>query len=236
MLTNLKSNSKQDEQGYQAPMADFRKRNQRPDGTSMEGMVWNGASCSPNTYCCPVVRDCSQSSFTQPILALDEALRPKSITRANDKEYIDECAAIVIISIVEAGFVFSGSVGTGIMLVRLPNNGWSLPCAVGMTGVGWGLLVGASVKDMLIFVFDHQMTRAAKSEFARLRLGAQVELALGPLGARGPFESNRGTNGRRQKPCHCIQPRSLHWRFRGRGCRWGASCSERRLLWSTLQL
>lgn len=49
---------------------------------------------------------------------------------------------IAFVTIVEGGFIFSGNVGTGIVMSRDPNDGsWSPPSAIGMTGVGWGKCV-----------------------------------------------------------------------------------------------
>lgn len=80
---------------------------------------------------------------------LEQALRPG--IRGLPKNLFEECLGIVMISIVEVGFIFSGNVGTGIVLLK-NNDGTfnqSSPCAVGLTGVGFGLLAGASVKDVV---------------------------------------------------------------------------------------
>ena len=89
---------------------------------------------------------------------------------------------ICMISVVEAGFIFSGNVGTGILLGKDPaTNQWSAPCAVGLTGIGAGFLMGASVKDILIFIYDENTMNAAKGE-AGIRLAAQAEGTFGPIG------------------------------------------------------
>jgi SH3 domain-containing YSC84-like protein 1 len=52
---------------------------------------------------------------------------------------------IAIINVVEAGFVFSGNVGTGIVIARDGGEGsnkWSPPSAIGLTGIGFGLMIG----------------------------------------------------------------------------------------------
>ena len=64
------------------------------------------------------------------------------------------CLGICILSVVEAGFIFSGNLGTGIVMAR-SNGKWGNPVAIGMTGVGFGLLAGGSLKDILIFIFDN---------------------------------------------------------------------------------
>jgi SH3 domain-containing YSC84-like protein 1 len=109
------------------------------------------------------------------------------------KELFQDCLGIVMISIVEAGFIFSGNVGTGIVVHKKPDGSWSPPCAVGITGMGFGLLAGASVKDVLMFLVDEESVQAVTSENG-LRVGAQFELTLG-IGrtAKGDFDfTSRG--------------------------------------------
>ena len=50
--------------------------------------------------------------------------------------------------------MFSGNVGTGIVIARKPDGGWSPPSAVGVSGLGWGFIVGASVKHLLYLIYD----------------------------------------------------------------------------------
>jgi lipid-binding SYLF domain-containing protein len=64
---------------------------------------------------------------------LDTALDPKS-NGVPKGLFQQELFGIVLISVVEAGFIFSGNVGTGILLARYDDGKWSPPCAVGLTG------------------------------------------------------------------------------------------------------
>ena len=78
------------------------------------------------------------------------------------------------------GFVFSGNVGTGILLKKLDDQGnkWSSPVACGLTGVGWGLLVGGSIKDTMMFIFDEATLQKIGFDKMGLKLGAQVRLTF----------------------------------------------------------
>lgn len=100
-----------------------------------------------------------------------------------------------MISIIEAGFIFSGSVGTGIVMLKSPDGTFNAapPCAVGLTGVGFGLLLGASVKDVVMFLMDEQTVNSCTSENG-LKIGSQLELTVG-VGrtGKGDFDfSGRG--------------------------------------------
>jgi len=68
-------------------------------------------------------------------------------------------------------------VGTGILLKKKESDagvGWSAPVACGLTGVGWGMLVGGSIKDLMIFVFDEATVDKIGFDKTGLELGAQV--------------------------------------------------------------
>jgi lipid-binding SYLF domain-containing protein len=89
-----------------------------------------------------------------------------------------------LISVVEVGFIFSGNVGSGIIMTRDSDDAWSPPCAVGLTGVGWGFLVGGSLKDLMIFIYNTDTLGDVSGE-SGLKLGGQAELTLGPFGRSG---------------------------------------------------
>lgn len=56
----------------------------------------------------------------------------------------------------EAGLFFSGYFGSGVVMSRNIMNGeWSSPVAVGLSGVGAGLLIGASVRSIVYLIYDY---------------------------------------------------------------------------------
>jgi len=57
----------------------------------------------------------------------------------------------------------------------------SPPCAMGLAGVSWGLLVGGAVKDIIVFIFDPKSMDGMCGDTG-VRLGGQVNLTLGPWG------------------------------------------------------
>ena len=115
----------------------------RPDRTSMEGMIWNANH----------------------ILSL--AADPKG--DGLQKDLFRKAIAICIVSTVEAGFIFSGNVGTGILIKKKADGSWSVPCAMGCTGVGWGLIAGGHVKEMITFIFDETTLKGMMGE-----IGAKI--------------------------------------------------------------
>ena len=126
---------------------------------------------------------------------LTEALKPG--VNGIPPTLFAKCKGLMLISIVQAGFIFSGSVGTGILLARREDGSWSLPSAVGLGGMGWGFLLGASVKDLIIFYFDETSLRASASDVG-LKLSGQVEVTGGPFGRSTKLSvdvTNKGLTG-----------------------------------------
>jgi hypothetical protein len=51
---------------------------------------------------------------------------------------------------VEAGYIFSGNVGSVILLKKNDDGSWSAPAAIGLGGVGWRWIAGAAMKDIIM--------------------------------------------------------------------------------------
>lgn len=112
---------------------------------------------------------------------LEQALAP-GMNGVPNGLFSQKLKGIILISVVEVGFIFSGNVGTGIIMTRdSVANTWSPPCAVGLTGVGWGFLVGGSLKDLMIFIYDESTIGGVLGE-SGLKIGGQAEVTLGPFG------------------------------------------------------
>jgi lipid-binding SYLF domain-containing protein len=126
----------------------------RPHRTSMEGMIWNANH------------------------VLEQALNPG--LRGIPKAYFMDCAAICVMSLVEAGFIFSGNVGTGILMEKNEDGSWSAPVACGLSGIGYGIMIGAALKDVIIFIPSKAEIRSFF--MAGLKLGGQANFTVGPFG------------------------------------------------------
>lgn len=123
------------------------------------------------------------------------ALDPK--TNGIPKKVFQQCIGIAIISTVEVGFIFSGNVGTGILLKKNADGSWSPPCAMGLTGVGWGFIAGGQIKETITFFFDESSLNTALGDVG-VRLGAQGGVSLFQWGRNydaGVSLSNTGASG-----------------------------------------
>ena len=100
------------------------------------------------------------------------------------KHLFEKCVGIVVIHTVKVGFIFSGTVGAGIAFKKLENGGWSPPCAVGLSSLGFGIMAGMSGADLVVFVFDEATMRAFSSPHG-VTLDTAVEVTVGPFGREG---------------------------------------------------
>src|SRR3989440_6323076 len=87
---------------------------------------------------------------------------------------------LAIISVVKAGFIFSGKAGEGVVIART-GHGWSGPSFIGTGGAGWGPQIGAQVTDFVIVLNNERAVRAF-SKGGNVTLGADASVAAGPVG------------------------------------------------------
>ncbi len=87
---------------------------------------------------------------------------------------------VVIPNLIKAGFVVGARHGKGILVVRQPDNSWSNPAFVSLTGGSIGWQAGAQSTD-IILVFK---TRKGVDGITngKLTLGADASVAAGPVG------------------------------------------------------
>jgi SH3 domain-containing YSC84-like protein 1 len=87
---------------------------------------------------------------------------------------------LAIISVVKAGFFFSGKAGEGVVVART-GRGWSGPSFIGTGGAGFGPQIGAEVTDFVIVLNNERAVRAF-SKGGNVTLGADASVAAGPVG------------------------------------------------------
>lgn len=143
---------------------------EKPPKTTMEGLIWHA------------------NEILQHAISEHGAGLPKDI--------VENCHGVVLMSTVEVGAIFTGTVGSGILLRKKPIAGmkWSPPCALKLHGAGFGLSIGGQHNDFLIFCLDNDSVRAMAvgKEFT---FGAQNSHVLGHLGRTSRLDFNSMNNG-----------------------------------------
>lgn len=89
-------------------------------------------------------------------------------------------AVAVVPDVVKIGFGLGARRGKGILVVRNPDNTWSNPAFVTLTGGSLGFQIGAQSSDViLVFKTRKGVEDIAKGKFT---LGADASVAAGPVG------------------------------------------------------
>lgn len=114
------------------------------------------------------------ASFIKPnqLLSQDKVIPPDVLRNAK---------GLVVMTVLKGGFLFSGRAGSGVIVARLPDGGWSAPSAVVTAGAGVGGQIGAELTDF-VFVLNSRAAVESFSKAGSITLGGNVSLAAGPLG------------------------------------------------------
>jgi lipid-binding SYLF domain-containing protein len=105
-----------------------------------------------------------------------QAVPEKAIPQA----VLRDARGLAIMTVIKAGFGFSGRGGKGVVVART-GTGWSGPSAIGTGGAGFGLQIGAQVTEFVMIL----NTDAAVQAFSRdvnVTLGGDISVAAGPIG------------------------------------------------------
>jgi lipid-binding SYLF domain-containing protein len=100
--------------------------------------------------------------------------------RGIPRDVLRHSKGLAIMTVVKAGFIFSGKGGQGVVVART-GHGWSGPSFIATGGAGWGLQIGAQVTDFVI-VLNSDSAVQAFSRGGNVTIGADVSAAAGPVG------------------------------------------------------
>ena len=100
--------------------------------------------------------------------------------RGIPNEVLRNARGLAIISVIKAGFIFSGKAGQGVVVARTDGR-WSGPSFIATGGAGWGAQIGAQVTDY-VFVLNNDAAVRAFSLGGNITLGADASIAAGPVG------------------------------------------------------
>ncbi|QPG74118.1 hypothetical protein FOA43_001440 [Brettanomyces nanus] len=114
------------------------------------------------------------ASFIKP----NQALGPEEII---PHDVLLNAKGMAILTVLKAGFLFSGRAGSGVVVARLPDGTWSAPSAIVTAGAGVGGQIGAEVTDF-VFILNTDAAVESFAQYGSITLGGNVSVAAGPLG------------------------------------------------------
>jgi lipid-binding SYLF domain-containing protein len=105
-----------------------------------------------------------------------QAVPEKAIPQA----VLKDARGLAIMTVIKAGFGFSGRGGKGVVVARL-RNGWSGPSAIGTGGAGFGFQIGAEVTEFVMILNTDDAVKAFSRD-VNVTLGGDISVAAGPIG------------------------------------------------------
>ena len=110
------------------------------------------------------------------------------------KEMLELARGVVFLTVVKAGFMFSGRYGTGCVVAKLDDGTWSAPSAITISGMGWGLQIGAELTDVLLILSTDLAVQTFKSR-GQFSIGAELGVSAGPFGRSVESDLTAGNKG-----------------------------------------
>merc|ERR1719242_2702367 len=141
-----------------------------------------------------------EGQLRQARISLERYVNPKILSKQINEDttipkwVLKRAKGLVFLTVIKAGFLFAGNVGTGCVIVRKPDGGWSGPSSIGVAGVSFGFLAGASKVDYIMILPDDRAVKQFTGK-GQLRLGGELQLAVGPVGRDANASGGVGDKG-----------------------------------------
>lgn len=100
--------------------------------------------------------------------------------RAIPVSFLQKAHGLAIMTIIKAGFLVTGQIGSGLVVAKLPDGSWSAPSAIGIGGLGGGFEIGGEIIQLMIILGSEGAVRVFHKPQANV--GAGLDLAVGPYG------------------------------------------------------
>jgi lipid-binding SYLF domain-containing protein len=123
-------------------------------------------------------REIQKAVFT--LANIDQAIGSAEETES-PRDALAGAVGVVFLTVATAGIVFSGRLGSGLVLGRARSGRWSAPSAIMLVGFGGGLQLGVEVADIVI-VIDSRDALDALCDSAQLAVATKATATAGSAG------------------------------------------------------
>jgi len=110
------------------------------------------------------------------------------------RDMIRSSVGLVFITLVRVGFLFTGTIGSGLVVAKRPDGSWSAPSALASLGIGWGLQFGGEVTDVVILLNSRKAVEAFSGR-GSVSIGTQLSICVGPVGRGASKDVRAGDAG-----------------------------------------
>ncbi len=137
---------------------------------------------------CPTFASMEQQQLVEKARITAEAFASDPTQKANMRDSMGGVKAVFICpQLLRGAFVFGGTGGGGVLLVRDEQSGdWSQPAFYNIAAISFGFQAGADTSELIILV----RTTKGLEEFYRsdFKLGADAGISFGPVGGSAAME------------------------------------------------
>ncbi|CEG49020.1 hypothetical protein F442_15861 [Plasmopara halstedii] len=107
--------------------------------------------------------------------------------------FLQKAHGLAIMTVIKAGFLVSGKIGTGLVIAKLPDGSWSAPSAIGTFGLSGGFELGGEIVEVMIILG----TEGAVKVFHKpqVNLGAGLDITVGPYGRVAQAAASASASG-----------------------------------------
>jgi lipid-binding SYLF domain-containing protein len=124
-------------------------------------------------------------------IVLDDVKRDKEF--GNASQLLKRASAVMIVpALFKGGFFIGGEGGSGVLLTRQPDGGWSYPAFYTMASASFGLQIGAEESELVLIALTDRARRAFMAD--EFKLGAEAGLAVVTLGASAEAATTANLN------------------------------------------
>ncbi|TFE65819.1 hypothetical protein A7Q09_02475 [Methylacidiphilum sp. Yel] len=105
-----------------------------------------------------------------------KSMPEKSIPRS----VFQDAKGFAILTVIKAGFIFSGRGGTGLVVAKTPK-GWSGPSAITVGGIGFGFQIGVNATEFILVLNTPEAVEAF-AKGGNFNVGGSISATAGPVG------------------------------------------------------
>jgi lipid-binding SYLF domain-containing protein len=134
------------------------------------------------TFHTPIPQDLRQEAIKCAGI-LEKFMKPEqgNLDKVIPPNVVDHAKGLAVMTVIKAGFVWSGRAGSGLVVARLPDGSWSAPSAIATAGAGFGGQIGAEITDFVIVLNTEDAVKAF-SMGGNVTLGGNLSVSAGPMG------------------------------------------------------
>ena len=96
------------------------------------------------------------------------------------EKVLQEAKGVAVFTVMRTGFALSGAGGSGVVLTKDENGEWGGPSGILIHTVGYGLVFGADIYDVVLVLRNERAVNAFK--YPKVSVGGELSVAAGPVG------------------------------------------------------